>query len=61
LITTIVRNGAWLSVTLDGLFVTAGDPRDFIAIVKGLDVLSMDEFIAQNRRESLGDLFGDRK
>lgn len=56
-----MRNGAWLSVTLDGLFVTAGDPRDFIAIVKGLDVLSMDEFIAQNRRESLGDLFGDRK
>jgi WD40 repeat protein len=61
LITTIVRNGAWLSVTPDGLFVTAGDPRDFIAIVKGLDVLPMDEFIAQNRRESLGDLFGDRK
>jgi WD40 repeat protein len=61
LITTIVRNGEWLSVTPAGLFVTSGDPRDFIAITKGFDVLPMEEFIMQNRRDSLGSLFAGVK
>jgi WD40 repeat protein len=61
LVTTIQRNSAWLSVTPEGLFMTSGDPRDFLAIVKGLDFLPMDSFIALNRRESFGDLFGAGK
>jgi WD40 repeat protein len=57
LITTIVRNGDWLSVTPEGIFATSGDPRDFLAIVRGLDILPMEEFILQNRRDSLGAFF----
>jgi WD40 repeat protein len=61
LITTIVRNSHWLSVTPEGLFVTSGDPREFLTIVSGLDVLPMEEFIARNRRESLVALFATMK
>ena len=51
LITTLMRNGDWLSVTPEGLFVTSGDPREFLAIVRGFDVLPMSEFILRNRRD----------
>jgi len=57
LITTIVRDGNWLSVTPEGLFATSGDPHEFLAIVKGFDVLPMEEFILQNRRDTFGSLF----
>ncbi|HVQ67002.1 MAG TPA: WD40 repeat domain-containing protein [Bradyrhizobium sp.] len=57
LITTIVKNDNWLSITPHGLFVTSGDPREFFALVRGVEVLPMEEFVSQNRRGSFGELF----
>jgi WD40 repeat protein len=61
LITTLMRNGDWLSVTPEGLFATSGDPQEFLAIVRGFDVLPMSEFILRNRRDSLAALFSSIK
>ena len=39
--------------TPDGLFVTGADPRAVIQIVRGTELLPMDDFIALDRRDSL--------
>jgi WD40 repeat protein len=57
LVTSMLRDGGWLSITPDGRFVTSTDPTAFLAIVKENTVLPTEEFVRQNRRSSLDALF----
>ena len=53
LATYFVVDGRDVAYTPDSRFVTDGDPHAAFAIVRGLDLLPMDDFIAANRRDSL--------
>ena len=44
-----------VAFTPEGLFVTDADPRQVFAIVRGSEILPLDDFIAANRRETLFD------
>jgi hypothetical protein len=46
-------DGKGLVYAPDGLFAGDADPRAAFAIVRGLEVLPIDDFVALNRRESL--------
>jgi WD40 repeat protein len=53
LATYFVVDGHGVAYTPDDRFVTDGDPHAAFAIVRGSEQLSMDDFIAANRRDSL--------
>ena len=53
LATDFVIDGHGVAYTPDGRFVTDGNPHAAFAIVRGLDLLPLDDFIAANRRDSL--------
>ncbi len=53
--TYFTLDGKGVAFTLNALFVTGTDPRKALAVVRGFDVLPMDDFIAANRRDSLAD------
>ena len=54
------RSGKGLAYTPDGLFAGDADPRDAFAIVRGFELLPLDDFIALNSRDSLADAIKSR-
>ena len=53
--TNFIADGHGVAYTPDFRFMTDGDPHAAFAIVKELDQLPMNDFIAANRRNSLAD------
>src|SRR5580692_527203 len=52
LATDFVVDRHGVAYTPDDLFVTDGDPHAAFALVRGLDLLPMDDFIVANRRDT---------
>ena len=53
-----IWDGMGLAYTPAGLFVGDADPQDAFAIVRGFEVLPLDDFIALDRRDSLAEALG---
>lgn len=53
LMTDFDIEGHGVAMAPDGRFATDADPRAAFAIVRGLETLPMDDFIAANRRDTL--------
>jgi WD40 repeat protein len=53
-----IWDGKGLAYTPAGLFVGDVDPQDAFAIVRGFEVLPLDDFIALDRRDSLAEALG---
>jgi hypothetical protein len=51
----LLHDGRGLAYTPDGLFISDADPRDAFAIVRGFELLPLDDLIALDRRDSLAD------
>ena len=55
LATFVTWDGKALAYTPDALFAGDADPRGALAIVRGFELLPLDDFIALDRRDSLAD------
>ena len=51
----VTWHGKALALTPDALFAGDADPRGALAIVRGFELLPLDDFIALDRRDSLAD------
>jgi WD40 repeat protein len=57
LLATFFASGEnWVVFAPDGRYASSGDLRKMLAIVRGADVLPLDEFIRLNRRDSVADV-----
>jgi WD40 repeat protein len=51
----------WAAFTPDNLFMSSGYPKDMFALVRGTELLPLDDFVAANRRESLVEILNVAK